>query len=55
MTGHLFIIIENKKFYKVVTKSNNEEAAKNAFRKQMGSSLHELDCRYVGFVPVVET
>lgn len=55
MTGHLWVLIENKKFYKVVTKSNNEEAAKNAFRKQMGSSLYELDVEYVGFVSVVET
>jgi len=54
MTGHLFIIIENGKFYKVVTKSNDKEAAKNTFRKSLGSSLYELGCEYVGFVAAVE-
>jgi len=51
MPGHLFKITElNGDYYMIVTTSNNEEAARELFRKVFGSSANVYKVEYISFV-----
>lgn len=56
MPGHLFevTLIDGNK-YNIVTKSNNEEAAREAYRRSLGSRNEIYTCLYIEFMHVVET
>jgi hypothetical protein len=55
MTGHLWDVHElSGKSYLIVTKSNNEETARETFRKSLGSSVNIYKVKYVGFVSAIE-
>jgi len=59
MPGHLWSITElftdNHKDYLIVTKSNNEDAARETFRRSLGSSLNIYKVKYMGFVSAIES
>ena len=55
MPGHLWTIeLLNGSKYNIVTKSNNEEAARESYRKSLGSVNEIYKCLYVDFVHVVQ-
>lgn len=55
MSGHSWLIIlTNGNRYTVVTKSNNEESARELYRKSLGSRNEIYECRYEKFVHAVQ-
>ena len=55
MPGHLWEISEiNGDKYLIVTTSNNEEQARELFRKVLGSSADIYKVKYVSFVHAIE-
>lgn len=55
MPGHLWSIeLLNGSKYNIVTKSNNEDSAREAYRLSLGSSNDIYECKYVDFIHVVQ-
>lgn len=58
MPGHLYEITELfdniSKTYRIVTNSNNEEAARRTFERSLGSRKNIYECKYIGFVHACE-
>lgn len=55
MSGHSWTVILTKgERYTVVTKSNNEESARELYRKSLGSRNEIWECRYEKLVHAVQ-